>query len=184
MKTELFRELLACFNRRPADSFAPRSAIRVRSSFPSTRINPLLSSPNSLKIRGIHLNPLKIISRQAQQDAAPRRHAASIRGKFSSPLPLFPPVQMQPTSKPLKPAKNHINRLKPDQNHLTLFATFSSSATNHINHLFRKKSKGSTSYWLQTSDCFERVKNSILGTPAMKTPTLSILAALSISSAI
>src|SRR5687768_5626751 len=43
------------------------------------------------------------------------------------------------TSEPAKPANNRLNHIKPDKNHLTLFASCSCLRTNHINRLFRKK---------------------------------------------
>ena len=88
-------------------------------------------------------------------------------------------------SRTLKTDKKRLIRLRTDKNRITLFATISSSTKKRIKRLFGEKSKMYTvSRTRQTRDCFERVKNSILITPAMKTPTLSIIAALSISSAI
>ena len=50
----------------------------------------------------------------------------------------------QTTSKPLKPAKNHLNHIKPDKNQLAFSAIPSRSGTNHINHLFDEKTRGRT----------------------------------------
>ena len=57
----------------------------------------------------------------------------------SSQFAPFPPVQIQTTSAPLKPAKNQLYHIKPDKNHLAFFTSPSEKTTNHINHLFRKK---------------------------------------------
>src|SRR5688572_23049058 len=43
------------------------------------------------------------------------------------------------TSAPLKPAKNGLNHIKSDKNHLAVFASNSLTTTNHINQLFQKK---------------------------------------------
>src|SRR5688500_11669164 len=85
----------------------------------------------------------------------------------------------------LKTDKKRLIRVRTDKKRITLFATISASTKERIKRLFGEKSK--THHVIrsqQTSDCFERVKNSILRTPAMNTPTLSIIAALSITSAI
>src|SRR5688572_3624072 len=58
---------------------------------------------------------------------------------LSSRFPLFPPVQIQTAYAPLKPAKNHINHIKPDKNHLAFPTSYSAPGTNQINRLFRKK---------------------------------------------
>jgi hypothetical protein len=110
-----------------------------------------------------------------------RDHYVTVPALF----PLYSPVQIQTTDAPLKPAKNHLNHIKPDKNQLTLSATPSPSTKNHINHLFRKKITPLIfTEAQQTRDCFAAPKNRILISPAlMKTPTLSILAALFISSA-
>src|SRR5688572_27186994 len=53
-------------------------------------------------------------------------------------FPQFPPVNRRP----LTPAKNRINQIKPHKNHLALYACYSALTANHIIHLFRKKTPG------------------------------------------
>ena len=117
MKTELSRKLFASLSRRLADSFVPRCEVRTHRE---------ISDHNCL------------ISRVCTTLAV---NEFLFFPSPSSLFPLFPPVQIQTTSRPHKPAKNHLNHLKPAKNHITFFATISTSVTNHLNHLFGKKQK-------------------------------------------
>ena len=64
----------------------------------------------------------------------------------TSLLPQFPPVNRRP----LTPAKNHINQIKPHKNHLMLVTSSSVPTCNHINRLLGKNRRYSQLTLLKT----------------------------------
>jgi TPR repeat protein len=116
---------------------------------PSFYATPLGVHPSgSLHFQSTSIPCLRILS----SHALPRSHrrsapfpqnvafslASTCNGQLrpsSSRFSLFLRVNVTP----LKPAKNRINHIKPDKNHLAIFATRYPSKTNHINHFFREK---------------------------------------------